>query len=167
MHRAENVDDPKRLVKILDGLKLLSDQYKIPIIFPIHPRTMNRIKEFGFENKINQITTLKIVEPIGYLDFLILESEAKLVLTDSGGVQEETCILKTPCVTLRDNTERPETVDSGANVIVGCEADKIVVGVEKMMDVKRGWENPFGNGESAIQMVNIILTENEKELSHR
>lgn len=156
MHRAENVDDPKRLVKILDGLKLLSDQYKIPIIFPIHPRTMNRIKEFGLESQINQITSLKIVEPIGYLDFLILESEAKLVLTDSGGVQEETCILKTPCVTLRDNTERPETVETGANVIVGCEADSIVAGAEKMLDVKHDWENPFGNGQSAMQMVDIL-----------
>lgn len=156
MHRAENVDDPKRLAKILDGLKLLANQYKTPIVFPIHPRTMNRIKEFGFEGQINQIHSLKIVEPIGYLDFLILESEATLVLTDSGGVQEETCILKIPCVTLRDNTERPETVDAGTNVIVGCEVDSIVAGAEKMLNVKRDWENPFGNGKSAIQMVKIL-----------
>lgn len=156
MHRAENVDDKNRFTKILNGLKLVSDQYKIPIIFPIHPRTMNRINEFGLDSQINQIHSLKIVEPIGYLDFLILESEAKLVLTDSGGVQEETCILKTPCVTLRDNTERPETVDVGANVIVGCEVDSIVAGAEKMLNVKRDWENPFGNGQSAIQMVKIL-----------
>lgn len=157
MHRAENVDDPVRLEKILNGLELLSDQYKIPIIFPMHPRTMNRIKEFGFENKINGIDSLNIVEPIGYMDFLVLESEAKLVLTDSGGVQEETCILMTPCVTLRDNTERPETVDAGANVIVGCESEKIMAGVKKMLDVEHGWKNPFGDGRSAVEMLNILV----------
>ena len=157
MHRAENVDDPERLEKILNGLELLSDQYKIPIIFPMHPRTMNRIKEFGFENKINSIDSLNIVEPIGYMDFLVLESEAKLVLTDSGGVQEETCILMAPCVTLRDNTERPETVDAGANVIVGSEADKIMAGVEKMLDVEHDWINPFGKGRSAVEMLEILV----------
>ena len=157
MHRAENVDDSTRLEKILNGLKLVSDKYKIPLIFPMHPRTMNRIKEFGFENKINSIDSLNIVEPIGYMDFLVLESEAKLVLTDSGGVQEETCILMTPCVTLRDNTERPETVDAGSNVIVGCEAEKIMAGVEKMLDVKHNWTNPFGKGRSAVEMLNILI----------
>ena len=157
MHRAENVDNPERLEKILNGLKLVSDQYKMPIIFPMHPRTMNRIKEFGFENKINSIDSLNIVEPIGYMDFLVLESEAKLVLTDSGGVQEETCILMTPCVTLRNNTERPETVDAGANVIVGCEAEKIMVGVKKMLDVDHDWKNPFGDGRSAMEMLNILI----------
>lgn len=156
MHRAENVDDPERLENIINGLKRLSDQYKMPIIFPIHPRTMNRIKEFGFDDKISDIDSLKIVEPIGYLDFLVLESEAKLILTDSGGVQEESCILMTPCVTLRDNTERPETVDAGANVIVGCEADRIVSGVEKMLKVKHDWKNPFGNGEAAVKMFKIL-----------
>lgn len=157
MHRAENVDDPERLEKILNGLELLSDQYNIPIIFPMHPRTMNRIKEFGFENKINSIDSLNIVVPIGYMDFLVLESEAKLVLTDSGGVQEETCILMTPCVTLRDNTERSETVDAGANVIVGCESEKIMAGVEKMLDAGKDWANPFGDGKSAVEMLNILV----------
>ena len=157
MHRAENVDDSERLEKILNGLKVVSNQYKIPLIFPMHPRTMNRIKEFGFENTINSIDSLNIVEPIGYMDFLVLESEAKLVLTDSGGVQEETCILMTPCVTLRDNTERPETVDAGANVIVGCEVEKIMAGVEKMLDVEYGWKNPFGDGRSAVEMLNILI----------
>jgi len=157
MHRAENVDDSERLEKILNGLKVVSNQYKIPLIFPMHPRTMNRIKEFGFENTINSIDSLNIVEPIGYMDFLVLESEAKLVLTDSGGVQEETCILMTPCVTLRDNTERPETVDAGANVIVGCESEKIMAGVEKMLDAGKDWKNPFGNGRSAVEMLNILI----------
>jgi len=156
MHRAENVDNPERLEKMLNGLKLLLDKYKIPIIFPIHPRTMNRIKEFGFENKINSIDSLNIVEPIGYMDFLVLESEAKLVLTDSGGVQEEACILMTPCVTLRDNTERPETVDAGANVIVGCEFDRIMAGVEKMLDAGRDWMHVFGDGYTSTNIIKII-----------
>ena len=160
MHRAENVDDPLRLEKILNGLKLVSDQYKIPIVFPMHPRTMNRIKVYGFEDKINSINSLNIVEPIGYMDFLVLESEAKLVLTDSGGVQEETCILMTPCVTLRDNTERPETVDAGANVIVGCEAENIMAGVEKMLDAGRNWVHDFGRGGTSIDILKVIYKQN-------
>ena len=158
MHRAENVDDAIRFGKILDGLELLSTKYECPIVFPIHPRTMNKIHEFEFEEKLSAISGLNIIEPVGYLDFLILESNARLILTDSGGVQEEACILKTPCVTLRDNTERPETVEVGANVIVGCEPERMVDGVETMLCVDSDWVNPFGDGKSSESILDVVLS---------
>ena len=108
--------------------------------------------------KVNAITGLNIIEPVGYLDFLILESNARLILTDSGGVQEEACILKTPCVTLRDNTERPETVEVGANVIVGCEPERMVDGVETMLCVDSDWVNPFGDGKSSESILDVVLS---------
>lgn len=114
-HRAENVDDKKRLNGILKGLSQIYEELKLPVIFPAHPRTVKMIKEFRFE--VPEGT--RLIEPLGYLEFLQLLNGAKLILTDSGGVQEESCILKVPCVTLRDNTERPETIDVGANIIAG------------------------------------------------
>ena len=95
-------------------------------------------------------------EPLGFLEFLQLEANAKLVLTDSGGVQEETCILKVPCVTLRDNTERPETLEVGSNVLSGANQNRILEGVEKMMNRERNWKNPFGNGKSGSRIVKIL-----------
>ena len=102
-HRQENVDVEERFKGILDGLELIYREFNFPIIYPIHPRTVKRIKEFGLEVPEG----IRLTEPFGFLEFLQLEATAKLILTDSGGVQEETCILKVPCVTLRDNTERP------------------------------------------------------------
>jgi len=97
-HRQENVDVKKRLRGIFDGLELVYHEFNHTIVYPIHPRTMKRLKEFG----IDIPNGVKLIEPTGFLEFLQLEANAKLVLTDSGGVQEETCILKVPCVTLRD-----------------------------------------------------------------
>ena len=102
------------------------------------------IEEFGLE--VPEST--KLIEPIGYLEFLQVESGAKLILTDSGGVQEEACILKVPCVTLRDNTERPETVDVGANSIAGS-GEMIIESARKMIKSNLQWENPYGNGNAA------------------
>lgn len=142
-HRAENVDDKIRLSGILNGFSKIYAEFKLPIIFPAHPRTVKMIKEFGFE--VPEGTHL--IEPLGYLEFLQLESGAKLILTDSGGVQEESCILKVPCVTLRDNTERPETVDVGANVIAGT-GDKIISSAQTMIKSDLNWQNPYGNGNA-------------------
>lgn len=102
------------------------------------------IEEFGF--KISEGT--RLIEPLGYLEFLQLESGAKLILTDSGGVQEEACILKIPCITLRENTERPETVDVGSNLVAGS-GEKIIECARKMMKSNLEWENPYGNGNAA------------------
>jgi UDP-N-acetylglucosamine 2-epimerase (non-hydrolysing) len=151
LHRAENVDSETRLGKILSGLRRIKEEYSLPILFPVHPRTRKMIDFFGFN-----LDDISLVEPVSYLDFLGLESEARLVLTDSGGVQEETCILGVPCVTLRDNTERPETVEVGSNIVSGVEEASILSAVEEMLRKDRGWVNPFGDGHTGERILNIL-----------
>ena len=152
IHRAENVDDPERLKNILSGLRKISSLYSYEIILPIHPRTKNMIEK-------NHISTgtINIIEPLGYLPFLKLLMMAKLVLTDSGGVQEESCILGVPCITLRENTERPETIEVGANVLVGFNQEKIISAVPHMLNKKREWDNPFGDGRSGEKIINHLI----------
>jgi UDP-N-acetylglucosamine 2-epimerase (non-hydrolysing) len=151
-HRQENVDVKERLNGILDGLESVYREFNLPIIYPIHPRTMKKVREFGLEVP----NGIKLVKPLGFLEFLQLEANAKLVLTDSGGVLEETCVLKVPCVTLRDNTERPETLEVGSNVLSGVNQNKILEGVEKMMDKERNWNNPFGDGKAGREIMEIL-----------
>ena len=156
-HRQENVDVKNRLESILEGLELVYHEFNLPIIYPIHPRTMKRLKEFGLEVPEG----VELIEPLGFLEFLQLEAHAKLVLTDSGGVQEETCILRVPCVTLRDNTERPETLEVGSNVLAGVNQTKILECVKKMMDKKeRNWKNPFGDGEVGARIIKVMGAKN-------
>jgi UDP-N-acetylglucosamine 2-epimerase (non-hydrolysing) len=100
-----------------------------------------------------------LVEALDYLAFLQLESKAKLVLTDSGGVQEETCILGVPCVTLRDNTERPETLDVGSNILAGTDPNKIFHAAKISLAQKKAWANPFGDGKTASKIINILTHE--------
>jgi UDP-N-acetylglucosamine 2-epimerase (non-hydrolysing) len=97
-----------------------------------------------------------LVEPLDYLGFLQLEANARLVLTDSGGVQEEACVMRVPCVTLRENTERPETLDVGANVLAGTDPHKIVNMAKLMLNDKGNWENPFGDGKAGTKIVDIL-----------
>jgi UDP-N-acetylglucosamine 2-epimerase (non-hydrolysing) len=123
LHRPSNVDDPQTFARILGALEELS--HKLPVIFPVHPRTRARITEFGLAERTKRARNLRLVEPLGYLDFLRLYSGARLVLTDSGGIQEETTALGIPCLTLRENTERPVTVLMGTNTIVGTDPEKI------------------------------------------
>jgi len=149
-HRAENVDDLIPLVGILTGLKKISEHFEVPLVFPIHPRTQKMIHEFSLSTK-----GIRVINPVGYLEFLVLESMASLVLTDSGGVQEESCILKVPCVTLRDNTERPETIDAGSNMLAGTNAEKILEAADRMIDIPRIWNNPFGNGDAANRIMEV------------
>jgi UDP-N-acetylglucosamine 2-epimerase (non-hydrolysing) len=122
LHRPSNVDEKEVFESLLDALTEISRQ--IPIIFPAHPRTKARIEEFGFSERIEN-SNIVITEPLGYLDFLKLMSNSKLVLTDSGGLQEETTALKIPCLTLRENTERPITIELGTNKLVGTDPEKI------------------------------------------
>lgn len=149
-HRSENVDVKSRLSGILSALTRLHDIYNLPVIFPMHPRTQKMMKEFGLD-----IRGISITQPIGYLDFLELEANARLVLTDSGGLQEESCILKVPCVTLRENTERPETIEVGANVLAGTDADRIISAMERMVKSGRNWENPYGDGKAGERIVRL------------
>jgi UDP-N-acetylglucosamine 2-epimerase (non-hydrolysing) len=151
VHRAENVDNRSRLKEILKGLKLIKNEFGLPIIFPMHPRTRKMVNEFGLE-----LDGIRAIEPLGFLEFLQLEANARLALTDSGGVQEETCILGVPCVTLRDNTERPETLDVGANVLVGVSSERIIKGALQIMEAEARWKNPFGDGCTGERIVRII-----------
>ena len=150
-HRAENVDVKERLSGILDAVRILSEKYNMPVLFPLHPRTEKRIMEFGLSLKGIQVT-----KPLGYLEFLQLESHARLILTDSGGLQEEGCILGTPCVTLRDNTERQETVNVRANILAGTDTKMIILCAEKMMNNAVSWKNPYGGGDAAVKILDFV-----------
>jgi len=151
-HRAENTDDKERLNNILKSLELIYNKYKLPIIYPMHPRTKKMINEFNLKVPFG----IKVLEPISFLEFLQLEANTKVMITDSGGIQEETCILKVPCVTIRDNTERPETLEVGSNLLAGVDPETVLKCVDKMFDKERNWNNPYGNGDTAIKTLDII-----------
>ncbi len=157
LHRAENVDNKERLFKIIKNILDITKIYDYKIIFPIHPRTKKRLLEFNLYDRLKNNKKIKIIEPVGYLKFLLLEKNASLILTDSGGVQEEACILRVPCITLRDNTERPETVEVGANILVGDNKDKLIKSIDIMLSKKRLWNNPFGDGKSGEKIINIVF----------
>ena len=123
LHRPSNVDDRDTLIRILGALEEIGS--RLPIIFPVHPRTRKMMTELGLARQMESDRGLRLIEPLGYLDFLRLYSGARLVLTDSGGIQEETTVLGIPCLTLRENTERPITVEMGTNTIVGTDPQKI------------------------------------------
>ena len=157
LHRPSNVDDPKVFAGILDALKVI--QADLPIIFPVHPRTRKNLAAGGFGKQVEAMPNLHLMDPIGYLDFLKLTSNARLVLTDSGGIQEETTILKVPCITLRDNTERPVTAELGTNQIAGTRTDRILAAYKKALDHQ--WEKsqipPFWDGKAASRIVSICI----------
>jgi UDP-N-acetylglucosamine 2-epimerase (non-hydrolysing) len=152
VHRQENVDDKARFTSILKALNEVNESLDLPVLFPVHPHSRARINEFGLDaGKIG------LINPVDYLGFIELEKNARLILTDSGGVQEEACILGVPCVTLRDNTERPETVEVGANILAGTSANEILRCVREMSGRAGKWEVPFGDGKAAENIVGIIL----------
>ncbi len=156
LHRPSNVDVRETFVRILDALEDI--QTHIPIIFPVHPRTRKRIDEFGLTARVESMNNLRLVEPFGYLDFLKLMTETKLMLTDSGGIQEETTILKVPCITLRENTERPITVQQGTNVIVGTNTTRIIEESRNVLDGKELFSKmpDLWDGKAAERIVNIL-----------
>jgi len=151
VHRQENVDDEKKFRGILKGLEMVQEEFGFPVVYPIHPRAKKQLKVFDV-----QVNDIKVIEPVDYLSFLQLESNAKLVLTDSGGVQEEACILGVPCVTLRFNTERPETLDVGSNVLAGTDPYLIVEKADLMLNRKNCWENPFGDGKAGERIIQVL-----------
>jgi UDP-N-acetylglucosamine 2-epimerase (non-hydrolysing) len=152
VHRAENVDKKERLDGILNGLSQIYKEFNLPIVFPIHPRTEKMIGKFNLKLPEG----IRQIKPLGYLEFLQLESGARLIFTDSGGVQEESCIFKVPCVTLRENTERPETVEIGSNLIAG-NVEKIIDCARKMIKSNSQWENPFGDGNAELTLQIIVI----------
>lgn len=151
-HREENVDIKEKLKNLFKAFELLFGQFSLPLIYPIHPRTKKMIKRFHLKVPKG----LNLIESLGYLEFLFLEANAKLVLTDSGGIQEEACILRVPCVTLRENTERPESLEVGSNILAGTNPEKILECTIKMLKKKRNWVNPFGDGRSGEKIIQII-----------
>lgn len=152
VHRAENVDDAERFQSLLDAVGSVARTHDVHVVYPIHPRAARRIDELD----LTIPDRVDVVDPLDFLDFLVLEDDATIVLTDSGGVQEETCILGTPCVTLRETTERPEAVAVGSNVLVGTDPARIREGVDVMLETETDWPNPFGDGTAAQQIVDSL-----------
>ena len=151
IHRPENVDNIEKFTRILQSLEKVQKEFHLPLIYPLHPRSRKKMKEFKIEPK-----GIRLMDPIDFFSFLKLEAGAKLVFTDSGGVQEETCVLGVPCVTLRDSTERPETLDVGSNVLAGTDPLKILNSARLMMNKRPDWDNPFGDGTSGKKIVKIL-----------
>ncbi len=153
LHRPSNVDEQATLAGIFGALERVAGS--LPIVFPIHPRTRQRMREFG----IAASERIRIVDPLGYLDFLRLYSEARLVLTDSGGIQEETTALGVPCITLRTNTERPITVSEGTNQIVGTDPERIVAAAVDVLEGRRAVSRripEFWDGRAAVRVVDAL-----------
>jgi UDP-N-acetylglucosamine 2-epimerase (non-hydrolysing) len=158
LHRPSNVDDPENFNKILQALEKI--QTELPIIFPIHPRTRKQLSSLDLENRIESMPFLVMVDPLGYLDFLKLMMEAKLVLTDSGGIQEETTFLNIPCLTLRKETERPITVEQGTNSIVGNDVDLIIEKARNIIDSDKSVCDtpPLWDGNTAKRILEVLLS---------
>ena len=123
----------------------------MPVVYPIHPRSLKMLSHFNLEPK-----NLELIEPLDFLGFLQLESNARLILTDSGGVQEEACILGVPCITLRDNSERLETLEVGANMLAGAMPEKILQCCQIMLERENNCRNPFGDGKAGQRIVSIL-----------
>jgi UDP-N-acetylglucosamine 2-epimerase (non-hydrolysing) len=139
MHRQENVDDKNRLQNLVEALVLLEKEYEFPVICSLHPRTRNRIEDFGI-NVNNE--NIRFLVPLGFFDFVNLERNAFCVISDSGTVQEECCIFKVPNITIRDTTERPETIECGSNILSGTEPKSIVRCVRTVLEQKPNWMVP-------------------------
>jgi len=159
LHRPSNVDEPETFARILDALEQIGS--RVPVIFPVHPRTRKSIEEFGLMHRIERAANLRLIEPLGYLDFLRLYSGARLVLTDSGGIQEETTVLAIPCLTLRENTERPVTVSMGTNTIVGTDTERITRAAFAALDAPREGAPqtrvpPLWDGHTADRILDAI-----------
>jgi UDP-N-acetylglucosamine 2-epimerase (non-hydrolysing) len=171
LHRPSNVDNPTIFGGILEALSLLAR--RLPVLFPMHPRTAGRIREFGLESSVRLLseitfldlrsTQINCVPPLGYLDFLCLTSHARLVLTDSGGVQEETTVLNVPCITLRENTERPVTVSGGTNVLAGTRKEDILrLAEQKLLESPRRNAPKYWDGRAGNRIIEVLAREVRK-----
>ncbi len=158
LHRPSNVDDPKELARIMGALQKIAES--VPVVFPVHPRTRARLSELEAGGRKSD---LRLVEPVGYLDFLALQRHATLVITDSGGIQEETTFLGVPCLTVRENTERPVTVTVGTNTLVGRDMDCLLHEVDRILAGagKRGQIPPLWDGKAGRRIAEALLGHEE------
>jgi len=152
IHRAENTDSKERLSNILEGVS--GSPWEV--IFPAHPRTIAAMKHFSLIKRIEEAGNIRIIKPLGYLEMLVLEENAKKILTDSGGIQKEAYFLRVPCVTLRERTEWMETVEEGWNILVGADRYKIVDAIMNFEGSERYNQNIFGDGRASEKIVSII-----------
>ncbi len=153
-HRPSTVDNEENLRTVLNSVDEVAKKYHKKIIFPIHPRTRKMIENFNIDLSGNFI----IIEPIGYLDMLLLQKNSFLIITDSGGLQEESCILEKKCAVIRENTERPEAVEVGGCVLVGNSNKKrILEEIDNLISKDVTWSNPFGDGKSAKKILDIVM----------
>lgn len=166
LHRPSNVDNRETLLNILEALRVISQE--IPVFFPIHPRTEKEVKHFELQGYFNSsqpqskssFARVHCIAPLGYLDFLCLMMNCKFVMTDSGGIQEETTFLNVPCLTLRDTTERPVTVSQGSNVLVGNNTEKIIGEAHKIVEGKgkKGTAPEVWDGKASERIVKVLST---------
>ncbi len=162
LHRPSNVDDINNLGEIITAFEEIGKDLKL--VFPIHPRTRNNIKGSELEHRVNAIENLILVDPLGYLDFLCLMSNAALVITDSGGIQEETTILGVPCMTLRKNTERPVTITEGTNRLVESCAEEIIANYRQIMSQEKEWRPgapKYWDGKAAGRIARVLAQRDE------
>ncbi len=159
LHRPSNVDEPENFGKILDAFEEI--QKDIPIVFPVHPRTEKNLNHFGLKERVAGIPNLRLIPPIGYLDFMQLMQNSKFVMTDSGGIQEETTYLQIPCLTIRENTERPVTIELGTNELVGTDTEKMVRCARRILEGrwKKGVVPELWDGHTAERIVKILRGE--------
>ncbi len=159
LHRPSNVDDKETLSNILEIIREIQSQIKI--IWPMHPRTRNNLERFNLKEKLKEMKNVSISDPLTYLEFMNAVMNSKFVLTDSGGIQEETTVLNIPCITLRDNTERPVTIEQGTNYLAGSNKNSILEIIQKVLNGKakqyRGIE--FWDGKAAERIVSVIKNE--------
>lgn len=158
LHRPSNVDAPDALARMVDVM--VAVQERLPVVFPVHPRTRSRLAEAGLLTRLEALPDVRLTEPLGYLEFLGLMAGARLVLTDSGGVQEETTILGVPCLTVRENTERPVTITHGTNRLVGTAPARIIAAVDETLAAPRpdGRRPELWDGRAAERIVGVLAS---------
>jgi UDP-N-acetylglucosamine 2-epimerase (non-hydrolysing) len=158
LHRPNNVDEEKKLKSLMEAI--LNNSHNIPIIFPVHPRTAKILKriKLNFDSLLSNSENLHLIEPLGYLEFNYLVQHSKAVITDSGGITEETTVMGIPCITLRDNTERPETVTLGTNELIGTNPEGIAPALKKLFEGnwKKGEIPPLWDGNAAKRIINTL-----------
>ena len=160
LHRPSNVDNKNNFIKIINILiKIVNNFSEYKIVFPVHPRTIKMMNQFKFKDNLYDIKNLILTDPLNYFDFMKLMKHAKLVMTDSGGIQEETTFMKIPCLTMRENTERPVTIDVGTNTLCRLDSDIILNSINKIIKgkYKKGRIPKYWDGKSAEKIVNILL----------